>query len=132
MPMYVSRNSNEVPPEGTHTAALVEIKDLGVCQTPYGESHMVKLGWHLKDAKTSNGSPFRLDRKYSLTFASKSALSTDLQSWLGEIPPDRFDLETLIGRLAKLAVRHRQANGKTFANIIAVLPYIPDEQGERN
>lgn len=132
MPIYIKKKEYEIPPEGTHTATLVEIKDLGVCQTPYGESHMVKVGWHLKNAKTKNGSPFRLDRKYSLSFSSKSAFSEDLQSWLGQLPPDSFDLETLVGRLAKLAIRHRQANGKTYANILAVLPYVPDETEDRN
>ena len=132
MPIYIQKKQYEIPPEGTHTAALVEIRDLGVCQTPYGESHMINLGWHLKHVKTNSGSPFRLDRKYSLSFSSKSALSGDLQSWLGQLPPDSFDLETLVGRLAKLAIRHRQANGKTYANILAVLPYVPDEREERN
>ena len=116
-------------PAGVHQAVCCDVVDLGLVETEWqGQrktAHKVRLVWQI-DALMDDGRPYTVSSRYTASLHEKSRLRADLQSWRGrpftaeELAA--FDLEKLLGAGCLLNVVHTQRNGKSYADIVAIMP----------
>lgn len=122
MPIIVADNSADqfqLPPEGQHPAVCVDILDLGLVETEWGQRAMVEIRWQIE----ADGVRYLVRRRFGKTLHERGQLRPFLEAWRGQaFTPDElrgFDLERLIGANALLTVVHRTTERGTFANVIA-------------
>jgi hypothetical protein len=81
---------------------------------------------HGDDLKTDEGKPLIQTRNYTLSLGEKASLRKDLESWRGKSFTDDelrgFDLTNLLDKWCMITVQHRESNGKTYADAVAVTP----------
>ncbi len=113
-------------PEGVHNAICVDIVDLGMVQTPWGEKPKIRIVWELPEAKMEDGRPFIVSNRYSPSLDDRSTLRKHLQTWRGKKFTDEelrgFNLETILGVSCQLMVTHNvNGKGKTYANVEGIM-----------
>jgi hypothetical protein len=111
----------EVPPEGTCSATLAEVKDLGEVDTNFGKKFKVLFVW-ITDFMGADGTPIRVYERFSNTLHPKGNLSPRLKQITGEWPDQEteFDLSALQGTRGQLVIQHNEADdGRVFANVTA-------------
>jgi len=127
--MLMAKNEiAELIPAGTHVARCIGTIDLG---TQYSEkfgnsSRKVLVKWELPNELMDDGKPVGTSKKYTLSLNDKANLKKDLESWLGrgvteEEQKEGFPLGSLLGKPCLLSIIHADSNGKTYANIAAVM-----------
>lgn len=126
-------------PAGSHIARCYGVIDLG---TQYSEkfswSHKVMIQWELPAELMEDGRPLAISKKYSLSLNEKANLRKDLESWLGRSvtekeEKDGFPIGSMLGAPCMLSVVHSENNGKTYANVAAVVSVpkgmvVPEQQ----
>lgn len=115
-------------PEGLHQAVCVDVHDLGMQQTPWGEKHKVLLVWQLDAVDEETERRFQVRKTYTLSLSEKANLRRDLECWRGrKFTQDElqgFDLEKLLSANCQLQVVHNLSDdGKVFANVQALVPF---------
>ena len=132
MPIYASAGSSgdfKPAPAGLSQAVCVDVVDMGLLKVTFGglekEQHKVRLVWQLEDMM-SDGKPFLIQKRYTLSLHEKANLRKDLESWRGRaFTPEeliKFDVETIIGANAQLNIQHVTKDGKTYANVVSIVP----------
>lgn len=130
MPIYASSGKKgkfEPCPAGPQVGVLVDVIDLGMKETAYGQKHKVRLVWQTSELMT-NDKPFVVSREYNLSLNEKATLRKDLESWRGkkftDTEAEAFDLETLLGINGTLNVIHTEPtpDGKIWANVLSIAP----------
>lgn len=116
-------------PQGVHQAVCCDVVDLGMVESEYqGEKktvHKIRVVWQISEAM-EDGRPFTVSARYTASLHEKARLRADLQSWRGrpftkEELKD-FDTDDVIGGNCLLNVMHESRNGKTYANVSAIMP----------
>ena len=129
MAIVASKGSSFTPcPAGTHVAVCIDVVDLGMVKSTYGErtktQHKVNVIWEIGE-KRDDGKPFRPRKRYTLSLHEKASLRKDLESWRGRPFTDSelegFDLEALLGVPAMLCVVHAASGGNVYANVTAIM-----------
>jgi len=115
-------------PEGLHQAVCVDVHDIGLQKTPWGEKHKVLIVWQIEQVNEETGKRFDVRSFYSLSLSEKANLRRDLECWRGrKFTEDElagFDLEKLLGANCQLQVVHNLSDeGKTYANVQAIVPF---------
>jgi len=114
-------------PEGLHQAVCVDVHDLGIQTTPWGDKHKVLVIWQI-DAAEESGKRFQVRKHYTLSLSEKANLRRDLECWRGrKFNPEElqgFDVEKLLGVNCQIQVVHNLTDeGKTYANVQAIVPF---------
>lgn len=122
------------PSEGLHQAVMVDVVDLGVLETPWGDKHKCTLVFET-DELDPEGVPLRVSKRYTLSLSEKSNLRQDLERWRGKAFEPKelkkgFDLESLLGLNATVYVAHRLTDERLFANIQTILPPAKGKDGK--
>jgi len=123
------------PPAGTHVAICYRVVDLGTQMIDFqGQTkfqHKIMLSWELPDELMDDGQPFSVHKRYTLSSHEKSTLRKDLESWRGKPftddefgPNGTFDIKNVIGVGCMLNILHTEREGKTYANVSAVLKMV--------
>lgn len=115
-------------PEGLHQAVCVDVHDIGLQKTPWGEKHKVLLVWQIEQVNEDTGKRFDVRNFYTLSLSEKANLRRDLECWRGrKFTEDElagFDLEKLLGANCQLQIVHNLGDeGKTYANVQAIVPF---------
>lgn len=115
-------------PEGLYQAVCVDVHDLGMESTPWGEKHKVLLVWQLEAVDTDTEKRFQVRKKYTLSLSDKANLRRDLECWRGRKftaeELQGFDLEKLLAINCQLQIVHSLSDeGKTYANVQAIVPF---------
>lgn len=120
----------QIPPAGTHVARCYSVIDMGTQNTPFGESHKIRITWELptETAVFKEGGaeePFAVGKEYTLSLYEKANLRHDLESWRGKAFTEEqlggFDISTLLGAACLLGVIHKPGKeNKTYANVASV------------
>lgn len=121
--------------EGVHKGVCYAIYDLGMQYNEiFGKSaHKAVIIWELpgeriqieRDGETLD-LPRVVSKKYTLSLGDRANLRKDLESWRGKtFTPEElkgFDIHKLLGANCMIQIIHKSKDGKTYANISAILP----------
>ncbi len=118
-------------PAGSYLARCVQLIDLGTQTATYeGETkraRKVLVAWEILDdeCRRDDGQPFILSKRFTQSLHEKAALRKTLTSWRGRdftpVELKGFELKAVLGKDAFISVIHTDKDGKTFANIAAVM-----------
>lgn len=114
-------------PEGLHHAVCVDVIDLGIVSSTFGDKHKVRIVWQIEDENTETRRRFEARKQYNLSLHEKATLRKDLEAWRGRKFTDDelkgFDLEKLIGANGQIqVVQDLGEDGSIYANVQAVVP----------
>jgi len=123
-------------PAGVHLGVCIWLIDVGSSWSEMYQKWTRKIltTWELPEEritiKDQNGNeedkPRVLSKSYTPSLNAKANLRADLVSWRGrDFRPEEeaaFDLHTIVGAACQLNVIHVTKNGKTYANIKAIIP----------
>lgn len=134
----------EKAPAGLHKGVLCDVIDLGMVENKaYGKTqHKVLLVFQInkrmelsdydkKEGRTE-GRPYTCSKRFTATLNEKGNLRPFIESWINrKLTADEvkgFDIESLIGKGARLQVMHDTADdGKVYANIANCMALDEDE-----
>lgn len=114
----------EKPTDGLYDAVLADIVDLGLVQTQYGSKPKVRIVW-LLSALDSEKNNFRVMQQVTASMDERSRLFATVKDIIGKEPTVPFETEDLIGHNNQLLIQQATVNGKTFANVKAILQAKP-------
>jgi hypothetical protein len=108
--------------EGLHNVIITEVKDLGLQETQFGTKDRARIVFQAQDQKDSKtGEAINVFMTCTKSLHSKSALGKLLNTL--KVPAGaEFDLNDLTGIKCQVVVQHKESEGKTYANIVSVLP----------
>lgn len=123
--MHLKKERFTPAPEGVYNAVCVDVVDLGMQPTLWGDKPKLKLVWEI-EAKMDDGRPFLVSHRYGATIHEKSALRKHLKTWRGrdftKEELEDFDVDKVIGAPCQLVISHNEnKEGDIFANVEAVL-----------
>lgn len=127
-PGPTSRTTFTPCPEGLQQAVCVDVIDLGVVASKFGEKHKCRLVWQVAAINAATGRPFDVRKLYTLSLHVKAALRKDLEGWRGkkfaaEELAHGFNLDRLIGANCQIQVVHDvDDDGTRWANVVAIVP----------
>lgn len=120
----------EPAPAGVHSAVCVAVIDLGTQETEFeGKARLtpqVMLRWEI-DERMSDGKRFLVSRRYTKSMHEKAGLRKALEAWRGkpfvdaDFKPGGFEMSKLLGAGCQIQIVHTGKDGKTFANIAAIM-----------
>src|SRR5215469_16939713 len=129
MPIYARKPKSNyaTAPEGLWPAVCVDVVDLGITKTPWGEAPQIKIVWQLEEKNPDTGKRFLVFRRFTPSLHEKAHLRQTLESWRGrkftKEEEEEFDIEKLLSANCQLQIIHNvKAEGDTFANVQAVVP----------
>ena len=128
MALYAPVETSEfqLPPSGLHVAICCDVVDLGVITTQFGQKHKLFISW-LLNVNDDEGRPMIASKRYTVSLHEKANLYTDLCTWYNRrFTPEecqRIDLDKLVNRPCQLQIMHQENGGRTYANVVAVLPH---------
>lgn len=114
-------------PAGLHDAICAFVEDLGYEYSEQfkKETRKIIICWEI-NVPMSDGRPYMLSQRYTLSLSDKANLRRVLEGWRGRpftaAELEGFDVEKVRGVQCQIQVMHNSKNGKTYANIAAVLP----------
>lgn len=129
MAIVASKGSSFTPcPAGTFIAVCIDVEDLGIVKSTYGEKtksqHKVNIIWEIEE-KRDDGLPFRPRKRYTLSLHEKATLRKELESWRGraftEAELEGFDVEALIGVPCMICIVQNAVKGQVYANVTAIM-----------
>lgn len=113
-------------PEGLHHAVCVDVVDLGMQPSPWGEKPKVRLVWEIDLVNEKIGKRFIASRQFGLSLSEKSHLRPFLEAWRSrKFTAEEltgFDLEVLVGVNCQLQIIHNIKDNSTYANVQAIVP----------
>lgn len=130
MPIIAKKKKGEysTPPEGLYPAVCVDVVDLGLVKSQWGEQYKVQIRWQLEevDPESESQRPYMVVANFTNSLHEKSRLRPMLEAWRGKKfsaeELDGFDLEKLLGVNCQVQVIHNITDKGTFANVQAVVP----------
>lgn len=125
-----------LPEAGTVQAVCCGVWDIGMQAHEFNSERKVKhdivIAWELAEIINApdseyHGKPYMLSKTYTLSLADMASLRKDLETWRGkwftaDEVANGFDVENLYGVNCFIGVKHVEKNGKTYANVSAILP----------
>lgn len=122
-------------PAGTHRAVCAMLVDMGVQPSAqFAPKPKVYMRFELPDELTEwtdkdggkHTGPMVIGKQYTASLSEKANLRRDLEAWRGRAftadELKRFDLRSILGAPALIAVAHKQgADGKTYANLASIM-----------
>lgn len=114
-------------PEGLHQAVCIDVVDLGIQHTQYGDQVKIEIRWALEEIDPKTKVQYMVLRRFTPSLHKKSNLRPMLEAWRGRKFTDEelkgFDIEKLIGANCQIQVCHNiSSEGDTYANVQAVVP----------
>ncbi len=130
MPIYARKKESDysTPPEGLWPAVCVDVFDLGLVQTPFGEQVKIEITWQLEERDTKTDKRYLISQRFTPSLHEKSKLRPLLESWRGrkftKDEEKEFDIEKLLGACCQLQLVHNiKDEGRTYVNVQACVPY---------
>lgn len=114
-------------PEGTYNAVCVGIVDLGTQTSTFNgktkEARKVSFTFEIQGEEDSEGNPFYVYRKYTMSLAPKSSFAKDLKTWMNKTVAkgESFEIDTLLGKPCLITITHNEGDGgAVYANISGI------------
>lgn len=115
-------------PDGEYDAVCFAFVPLGEQKTKFGVKKQVRFGFEVDARYTKGeytGKRFTVwSRPMTANLSTGSALRDFVEWWIGrKFPIDRspqYDLETLVGKCAKITVKNEKVGEKDYTNIVSI------------
>jgi hypothetical protein len=111
--------------EGLHNVTITAVTDEGLRETQYGTKDRLSVTMTASDQNDKEGKPVNVKMFFTKSLHSKSAFVKQLLSPLGISVGDAFDANDLVGTKNQVVIQHKESDGKTYANVTAVLRLRP-------
>lgn len=119
----------ELPSPGPVVGRCYMVVDLGTQDTTFAgkpkKAHKILLGWELSELM-SDGRPFSISSRYTLSLFDQALLRQHLEAWRGRPFTDEelngFDVKNVLGAYCLLSVVHNKQGDKTYANVNGIMP----------
>lgn len=125
---------------GTYSGVCVDVVDLGMVESTWENKlrsqHKIRLVFQVEE-RMSDGRPFLVSERFTLSLSEKSKLRPLIEHWRGKAFTEAevaagYPLESLIGVPGIITVTQRvSSQGKTFSNVAAVSPLMKGMVGMR-
>ena len=131
MPMIdVPTTAVELCPAGTYVGRCCRLVDMGTQLSTYQGTErsrrVLSLSFEILDdeVRRSDGTPFVVSRRFTLSFHEKAGLRGLLETWLQRPVTNsrQFDTDEVIGRFGLVTINHTARNDATWANVATVVP----------
>jgi hypothetical protein len=113
--------------EGIHDLTLIEVRSLGLQETPWGPKRKVLFRWE-GDETDAEGKPVTVVKTYTHGMGrgdKRSFLREDVESILGQKLTDNearaLDLETLVGKRNQAVIEYEHKGEKTYVNVTKIM-----------
>lgn len=124
MKLHSSTKKFTPAPEGVFDAICVDVVDLGMVSTQWGDKPKLRIVWEISE-KMEDGRNFLVMQTYGASLHEKSNLRKHLKTWRGrdftKDELEEFDLENLISAPCQLVITHNENEGTVYANVQSVL-----------
>lgn len=119
-----------IAPAGTQVARCYQVIDLGHQKVVWQDEDKwvpkILLTWELLGSdKMTDGRPFAISNRYTLSLSKKSILRPMLEAWRGKPFADEeareFEVKKVLGAYCMLNVVHKDEGDRTYANVAAVM-----------
>lgn len=114
--------------EGLHNVTITKVEDLGPQETNFGTKDRIRVIFTAADQKDKEGKPVDARMTFTKSLHAKSAFVKQLLSPLGFSAGSEFDTDELVGTKCQIVIQHKENEGKTYANVTAVLRIRPAGQ----
>ncbi len=121
MPLVIKDKVYEQLTEGLHNVIITKVNDLGVQETQFGPKKRLNVVFEAQDQTDKEGKKVDVLMYFTQSLHSKAALVKNLLTPLGISANNEFDVENLIGIKCQVFIQHKESDGKTYANVTAVL-----------
>lgn len=119
----------ELPSAAPVVGRCYMVIDLGTQDTTFKgtpkKAHKILIGWELSELM-SDGRPFVISSRYTLSLFDQALLRQHLESWRGrpfsEEELSGFDVKNVMGAYCLLSVVHNKQGDKTYANVNGIMP----------
>jgi hypothetical protein len=117
MSLVVRERIHENMSEGLHSVTITKVEDLGLQETRFGMKECAAIYF---TAHQKEGKPVDVRLRVVKSLHPESSL-VRLLTALSVPFGDTFDLTDLVGIKCQVVIQHKEKEGKTYANIAAVL-----------
>lgn len=124
MSLVVREKQYELLKVGLHNATISKIEDVGPQETTFGTKDRARIYFQSADQKDKEGKFVNTAMTVTKSLHSKSSLGKLLAS-LNVTAGAEFDLNDLVGIKCQIVIQHKENEGRTYANVTAVLPLTP-------
>lgn len=121
MAVIIKEKEYELPEDGQYLAVVADVVDLGVVATQFGPKEKVQIVYVL-DAVNSKGENFRISQFFNKSLHDKASLRKALKAILRRDVSGTFDMDDIIGVTAGIVTEQNESDGKTYANVQAIIP----------
>lgn len=111
--------------EGLHNVTITKVEDLGPQETQFGTKDRIRVIFTASDQKDKEGKPVDARMTFTKSLHAKSGFVKQLLSPLGISAGSEFDTDELVGVKCQVVIQHKENDGKTYANVTAVLRIRP-------
>lgn len=122
MGFHIPKTEYETHPAGRFTGRIIEVRDLGLVETQFGDKHKVAAIIETEGIQQANGYPFQVWQKMTLSSNKKAALrkfrEAVLDRELTAAEQEDFDPSDLVDRRISYRIDHNEGkDGRVFGNI---------------
>jgi hypothetical protein len=119
----------ELPTAGATLGRCYMVADLGTQDTTFKgtpkKAHKILIAWELAE-KMTDGRPFAISSRYTLSLFDQAILRQHLESWRGKTFTEAelagFDVKNVLGAYCLLSIVHNKDGDKTYANVKGIMP----------
>jgi hypothetical protein len=111
--------------DGLHNVTITKVEDLGPQETQFGTKDRLRVIFTAADQKDKEGKAVEVRMSFTKSLHAKSALVKSLLSPLGFTVGNEFDANDIVGTKCQVVIQSKESDGKTYANVTAVLRIRP-------
>jgi hypothetical protein len=112
--------------EGLHNVIISKVEDLGPQETQHGTKDRLRVIFTAQDQKDSKtGEAVDARMTFTKSLHPKSSFVKQLLAPLGISAGTEFDANDIVGIRCQVVITHKESEGKTYANVTAVLKNRP-------
>jgi hypothetical protein len=117
-PIIVEQKQYELPDEGWHKTKLIEVKDLGIVPTEFGDRRRIRFKYQVAQVG-KDGQPLTTIEGFNASLAPRSNLARRIKDLTGQFPSKQFNVASVEGWEGETCIEHNKSEktGKMYANI---------------
>lgn len=117
----IKKKQFELMTEGLHNVTVTRVDDVGQQETMYGTKDRLRIIFTAQDQKDKAGDPVDASMTVNKIISAKSSLGILLADLGIDGSGDEFDTDEMLGTKCQVVIKHKDNDGRTYANIVTVI-----------